>query len=215
MTEVRKKTLELHIVALIAACLGLCPTRQAFADAAITEFSLGAGFTETLIRRPPKNAFDEGKSYNVSGPTVVGGATVYQTDRIVARLVLNTLIDFNDSTVVRYGAAGALGYHVWGGALSRTQSFPGASVTTLSDQCVTVLLQPALNSYAFPDTSNNSKPLKATVLETSVGGEYSHRLGAETSLSAVVLGSLKSFYVSGDQISIKSFDLLINWRVSI
>ena len=103
-----------------------------------------------------------------------------------------------------------------GGPLNHVERLENATISSGYPYCLTAIFQPSFNRYAFPDsTSKPPKPLNATVLETSVGFEFTRAFFFDTSIGAMVLASLKSFYVTGDKISLQTLDLMVSWRTSL
>jgi hypothetical protein len=188
----------------------------ALGEAAISEFSMGAGGSVSSIRQTPSNKYDPERLYSLEGPAVMVGITVYQTDRVIARAFGNMVLDIADAAVIRHGLASSLGYHLLGGPLNRVEHHDAATLSSNFSYRLTALLQPAINVYAFPDANSNPpKPLNATVLETSVGFEFMRAFYFDTAIGVQLVGSLKSFYISGDKISIQSFDMIFSWTTSL
>ncbi len=202
------------LLPLLAAMV--CGSVQALADASISEFSVGGGVSTMQVRKAPSNEFEGVKVYQLGGPSMLAGVTVYQTSRVTARLLGNIVLDVKDSAVLRYGISSSLGYYVLGGPVTHTERHESATITSNYPYCLTALIQPSFDRYAFPDSSSSPpKPLNSTVLETAAGFEFTRAFYLDTSIGFMALASLKSFYVTGDKISIQSFDFLVSWRTSL
>lgn len=189
---------------------------KAFSDASVSEFSLGVGWAQSNIFRPGKNQYLGETSFSFGGPSGTVGATVYQTSRVVARLSGNVVLDWRDSAVLRYGASAGLGYHLLGGPVSKVQRSENWAVTSSYPYCLTAVIQPAFNAYAFPDSAGDTAhPLKSSILEAFAGLEYTHSFLFDTSIGFMILASLRSFYISGDLISTQSFEGVASWRTAL
>lgn len=201
---------------LMLILLMLAAPSAAFADASISEFSIAAGGSASSVVKPAANQFIGEKTYKLGGPLILGGITVYQSSRVVARTMANLVIDVSDSAVLRHGLVGSFGYHILGGPLNRVESHESATIGSNYPYCLTVVIQPAINIYRFPDTSSSPpRPLNATVLEAFGGLEFTRAFFFDTSIGLSILGSLKSLYVSGDKVSNQTIDALVTWRTAI
>jgi hypothetical protein len=201
---------------LFAVAAALCAPERALADASVSEFGVAAGASTMSVQKAPTNEFEGIKTYNLGGPSVLAGVTVFQNSRVSARLLGNMVIDVNDSAVLRYGISSAVGYHLLGGPLYHVETLENATIGNRYPFCLTALFQPSFNRYAFPDsTSTPAKPLNATVLETAVGLEFTRAFFFDSSVGAMILGSLKSFYVTGDRVALQTLDVLVSWRTSL
>lgn len=202
----------IHMVGLLLAFA----STNAFAEATLSQFSLGVGRSTILVEKAPGNEFEGVKTYQLGGPSVLGGVSVYQDDRWTSRVLGNLVLDINSSSVLRYGISSSIGYLIMGGPIARLERHESATMTSYYPFCLEVIFQPSFNRYAFPDVSSDRpEPLNATVLETAIGIEFTKMVWGSSAIGAEALVSLKSFFVSGDKISLQSLDLLFSWHTSI